>query len=102
MKNRIKELRTALNLTQKELGKKLNIAESTISLYESGKREPDNATLIKLADIFEVSTDYLLHRDKTFEVSAAKITNGRDYEGLSSQSIEKLKSYEAFLRESEK
>lgn len=60
---RLKSLRRDNNLTMKELGIKLNLAESTISLYESGRREPDYQTLKKLADFFNVSIDYLLGRE---------------------------------------
>ena len=60
---RIRELRKVKNITMKQLGKIIGVAESTISLYENGKRQPDNDILIKLADYFEVSVDYLLGRD---------------------------------------
>ena len=40
----------------------LNISQNTISRYETGEREADYATLIRLADYFNVSTDYLLER----------------------------------------
>lgn len=56
----IKSLREKTGLNQRQLGEKLSLAESTISLYESGKREPDNATLIRIADLFAVTTDVLL------------------------------------------
>ena len=57
---RLKELRKQRNITMKELGSKLNLAESTISLYESGKREADYQTLKRLSEFFNVSIDYLL------------------------------------------
>ena len=47
----------------KQLGNEIGVAESTISQYESGKREPDYATLIRLADYFNVSVDFLLGRE---------------------------------------
>lgn len=59
---RLKELRNEKHLTLKELGKEINLAESTLSLYENGLREPDFATLKKLADFFNVTIDYLLGR----------------------------------------
>ncbi|PFN51536.1 helix-turn-helix domain-containing protein [Bacillus thuringiensis] len=59
----LRKLRKKNNLTMKELGQKLNLAESTISGYENGNRKPDYETLNKFADFFEVSTDYLLGRD---------------------------------------
>jgi len=51
-------------ITAKELGHIINVAESTISLYENGKRAPDYVTLLKIANYFDVSTDYLLDRDE--------------------------------------
>jgi len=57
---RLKELRTKKSLTLKALGRKINVAESTLSLYENGKREPDYETITKFADFFNVTLDYLL------------------------------------------
>lgn len=51
---RLKYLRTQDGITQAELGKALEIAKSTISMYESGKREPDFETIEKFADYFNV------------------------------------------------
>lgn len=58
--NRIRELRKQANLTMKQLGEILGLAESTISQYETGKREPDHKTLLKISEHFHVSVDYLL------------------------------------------
>lgn len=51
-----------MRLTQEELGKKVNVTKVSISGYENGNRTPDTETLQKLADVFAVSTDYLLGR----------------------------------------
>lgn len=59
---RLKQLRKNKNITQSELGKIINVGKSTISQYESGISNPDYETLKKLADFFNVSTDYLLGR----------------------------------------
>ncbi|GAV22664.1 helix-turn-helix domain-containing protein [Carboxydothermus pertinax] len=59
---RLVELRQSRGLTQKELADFLNISRSALSLYETGKREPDYETLLKLANFFEVNVDYLLGR----------------------------------------
>ncbi|WP_408955790.1 helix-turn-helix domain-containing protein [Natroniella sp. ANB-PHB2] len=59
---RIKKLRTESDLLQKELARDLNLTQQTISLYESGKRQPDYETIEKIADYFKVSVDYLLGR----------------------------------------
>lgn len=65
MQNRIRELRKKRGITMKELGKVLGVAESTISQYELDKRQPDNKTLLSLADFFGVSVDYLLGKPVT-------------------------------------
>lgn len=57
--NRIKELRQKNNLTLKELGQKVGMANNTLSQYETGKREPKLETWKKLADFFNVSVPYL-------------------------------------------
>lgn len=57
---RLKELREKYNLSQVELGKVLNITSQAISNYEKGKREPQIAELITLAEYFGVSVDYLV------------------------------------------
>lgn len=63
MKNcRIKELRTEKGVTQKEIATQTGISRSVISEYEAGKAEPTANVVIKLADFFDVSTDYLLGR----------------------------------------
>ncbi|APF27591.1 helix-turn-helix family protein [Clostridium sporogenes] len=62
--DRLKELREEKEFTQEELGKFLNVSRQTISGYESGSIEPSIANLVKIADIFNVSLDYLLCRTK--------------------------------------
>ncbi len=62
--NRLRDLRKSLDLSQSELGKKFNLAKSTISQYELGKRAPDSIMLEKLADFFNVTVDYLLGRSE--------------------------------------
>ena len=61
----IAELRKENNLTQKELALFLNLTSGTISNYEKDIHEPSLKTLVKLADRFDVSVDYLLNRTKT-------------------------------------
>ncbi|WP_438847252.1 helix-turn-helix domain-containing protein [Anaerocaecibacter muris] len=59
---RLKELRKLNKITQIKLAVDLNLNQNSISRYESGEREADYATLIALADYFDVSVDYLLER----------------------------------------
>ena len=60
--NRIKELREQKGMKQSELGLLLNVNNSAISKYESGKLQLTDDTLEKLSDIFGVSIDYILFR----------------------------------------
>lgn len=62
MPNRIRELRKEKKWTMKELGSRVGLAESTISQYETGKRQPDNKTLLCFADLFDTTVDYILGR----------------------------------------
>lgn len=63
MMETLRLLRKEKHLTLKQLGELVGVAESTMSQYETGKRQPDYRTLVKLAGIFGVSTDYLLRGD---------------------------------------
>lgn len=58
----LRQLREERHLTQRELGKVLGISESTVGMYERGKREPDLETLKDIADFFDVDADYLTGR----------------------------------------
>lgn len=58
----LKELRKSKNLTQNEISKEINITQRAYSFYETGKREPNIDTLIKLADFYKVSLDYITGR----------------------------------------
>ena len=62
MKFRLKKLRKERNISQLKLALDLNMNQNTISRYENMEREADYETLIKFADYFGVSLDYLLGR----------------------------------------
>ncbi len=64
---KLRELRKEKGISLKELGAEMGVAESTMSLYENGKRQPDYETLLKLAEFFGVTVDYLLRGDDNFE-----------------------------------
>ncbi len=59
---RLKFLRKERGISQLKLAMDLNMNQNSISRYETGEREADYATLIKFADYFGVSIDYLLGR----------------------------------------
>lgn len=58
--SRIRILRNSKGLTQGELGKLLGVSPSTVGMYEQGRRQPDGEMLVKLCEVFSVSTDSLL------------------------------------------
>lgn len=60
--DRLKYLRNKKKLTQAEMAKKIDVARTTYAMYEQNKREPDNEILNRIADFYNVSTDYLLGR----------------------------------------
>ncbi len=59
---RLKEIRKSRGISQLKLAMDLNMNQNSISRYECGEREADYDTLIKFADYFNVSLDYLLER----------------------------------------
>ena len=69
--DKLRTLRTEAGMTQTDLAKRLNITKSVVSYYELQERTPSPDVLIQLADIFHVSTDYLLgiNHKKMIDVS---------------------------------
>ena len=61
MIERLKKIRTALNLTQSEFAEQLRLQRNTISLLETGKRNPSERTIDDICNIFNVSKEYLLN-----------------------------------------
>lgn len=62
MFRRIRDLRIDHDLTQKQLAKMLGMSQTGYSKYETGENDIPTSILIKLADLYHVSTDYLLDR----------------------------------------
>lgn len=58
--DKIKEERLKRDMTQSELGKAIDVSPSTIGMYEQNRRQPDINTLGKIANYFNVTSDYLL------------------------------------------
>ncbi len=78
MKNRIKDLREDMDLRQSDVAKAIGIDQRTLSNYETGKTNPDSFALIKLADFFNVSIDYLVGRTGASITSKADIAKEID------------------------
>jgi transcriptional regulator with XRE-family HTH domain len=108
--SQLKILRQDKKYTQEQLGKIINVSKVSISGYESGIRTPDLNTIIKLADAFSVSIDYLLGRDTKRENAFQTQTESQNvsinespeaYLTLSSGTKEKLSKVEVFRLEEE-
>ncbi|MGI2294126.1 helix-turn-helix domain-containing protein [Paenibacillus sp. GXUN7292] len=95
---RIKELRKKSKLTQKGLASKLGIDHTTISKWEADVYEPDTTTLSKLADLFDVDTDYLLCRTDKPKKEVDN-NSGRAYlDGGKDWTEEEIKAADEFIQ----
>ena len=93
--NRIRELRKKRNMTQKELAKHLQIADSTLSYWEMGKYEPDNNALLMLSRFFNVPVDYILGGDFTrWDITESRIS-------FQNSTAENLNDSDLYVSESE-
>ncbi len=81
---KLKELRIAANLSQKEVAQKLNVSPSIISGYETGERTPSLENLLALSYLYKCSTDYLLGKEN---ITPKVIL---DTDGLSTKQIHAL------------
>ena len=73
--DRIKELRTKKGFTQDILAESLMVNRSTLANWEISRAFPDVNTIVKMADLFDVSADYLLGRDDYIQRIAAQKRN---------------------------
>lgn len=88
--DRIKSLREQQNKTQTELAKQLGITRSSVNAWEMGISVPSTQYIVELANIFQVSTDYLLGVNISSSISVAGLTD-KDIELIHSI-IEHLKN----------
>ena len=71
---RIRELRLQRGWSQKALAERLHINKSVVSYYELGERYPTYDVLLSLADVFHVTTDYLLKGGQDRQMNIANLT----------------------------
>ena len=69
MRNRLKELRTTRGYTQISLQMQTGIEQALLSKFENGERIPPTETLVRLADFYNVSIDYILCRTDKPEIN---------------------------------
>lgn len=95
---RLKDLRKKRSLTQSQLGDKLNVTKASISGYENDTRSPDRETLVKIAEIFNVSTDYLLGRTDDKEKGPTLVAAHLD-DDLTEEQIDEVKNFIDFIKQ---
>lgn len=66
--DRLKKLRDENNVSQFDLSNYLGISQQALSKWENEKTEPDNESLVKIANYFNVSTDYLLGNSESKQI----------------------------------
>lgn len=88
---KVKELRKKKGWTQAQIANEIGVTKSVISFYENKDRSPSPEVLIKFAELFQVSTDYLLGVEKMQD-------NTIDVTGLSKDEIESLQNIVDALR----
>ena len=74
---RLRELRELHNMTQDQLGRKINRSKSVISSYENNTKVPPVDILTELAVIYNVSLDYLVGIDKAEMISVTSLTDSQ-------------------------
>lgn len=62
MGSKIRDLRKEKRLSQTELGKLIHVSQQTVTAWENNKAEPTSSAVVQLAEVFNVTTDYLLGR----------------------------------------
>lgn len=93
--NRIKELRAIHGVKQAELAKVLKVSQATMSQYETGKYEPDLATLQTLANYFNVTVDYIIGGCRQTSAKGVRIpVLGDVAAGIPIDAIENIVDYE--------
>ena len=95
MADRIRSLRKARGLNQVQLAEKLGVKKQSVSNWENDNIMPSVEMLLKMADYFQVSTDYLLGRDEPSPSGVHTL----DVTGLTEKQIEHLARLVEDLRE---
>lgn len=87
----LKSLRLSAGLTQKQLAEKIGVSKNTVSYYELSIRCPSSEILMEMANVFHVSTDFLLGLERQKQTL--------DISGLTDEDIELLHVIAGFLRD---
>lgn len=101
--NRIKLLREEKQIRQDELAKILSISPSAVGMYERDEREPNDEITLKIAEYFEVSTDYLLGNSDIRNPEEIKNiphanSGGLDTTGLDEEDLKELQKQVDYIK----
>lgn len=94
--DRLKELRQKRNISQKDVAKFLDLSPSIISGYETGERTPSASIIIRLADLYHCSTDYILGK------SVIDTSSYISLDGLTPDQIQSVTSLVNSIRKEQK
>lgn len=94
----LKNLRIEAGMSQKELASVLKISQQAIYKYENGLAEPELTKLVRMADFFGVSVDYLIGKDDTKKGADIKTNRIVSLSGLDHDDIEAVQNLICFLR----
>ena len=97
---RLKKLRTEKGLSQEDLAKIIGVKQQTVGGWETGRTEPDHQLTLKIADFFDVTTDYLLGRTNYKNVAITISTSRTVYreDDLPEQAIKEIENFKEFIR----
>jgi transcriptional regulator with XRE-family HTH domain len=99
---KIRMLRNELGLTQEQLGLKINLSKANISKYERSDLEPNLETLELLAEVFNVSVDFLLGRTTKRKSDGSITAYHIDADGLTEEEIEAVENMIEFYKQKHK
>lgn len=91
----LKQLRLQNGFSQKDVAKQLNVTTQCYQRYEVGERQPAPEMLCKLADVFEVSVDYMLGRETQPNKNTALVNK----DGISDVALNYIKEFEGIINE---
>jgi len=108
LSNRLRELRTSLQLTQQEIADRLGISRVRYNQYETGKRQPDNEMLKVISNFYKVSVDYLLgnNMNSKLDKELQELLNDsdtlvafKDFHNLSDTDKQEIKNFIKFKKQ---
>ena len=111
LKDLLKDLREKRGLMQKDVANELKISRQVYNNYELGKREPDYDMLARIADYYEVTTDYLLGIEKPAHqtnfpaqllipdiLKETKVAFHKGEEGFTQEEIDRIAEFARFIK----